>query len=787
MAVVGVAGLLLGPSCLRRGPAQPGSGEGSLSQTQIPARVELREVRQHPRISLVERLGDPAAAVAFAVAHDLGSVASTALGALCEVRLERTGIPGAVSRPHELGFEVRALVNSPAEAPTFVRAATAVLAQPVTPGEPGVGAAEERVKALFARSWAGAVDATLGRCSGELGMMSRARDSESARELPLEAWRKQVYSANAVAFAALGGRQLLDSASEALAETDPWPDDPAVRDPWPSDDFVGVDDASGSKRLGVALRVEDGGLAVEASRLLGQKNSALAARLGALGLDWKLVRVVATNRPRGACLRLDLEASRDAVPSVDDVGRAAHLVLDEARLALLGKPAPGFALEQSVLGMSDPREAAGVAAWLSLAGRLPPGPRRKLVGYQGTLPGARPGELDRQLAALSSSAHKSTLGVVSRVEPGQGDVWLLLASPCGTYGEVAAIAGSEALMVRALAEKKAETGTVLLEPWVTPDGVGFLAHGPRLGPEETAEAQARRVASTLGRVLVGTVLTSSDVASARTLLLGELGAEPRPGYWAALDLARPGRPSWLEPRGTWRSLVDLESDAVEARRRAFLGAPLRLAVLANWNTQQVTAAQAGLERWFGGLRTGGERCASLGASMPKSGRAVVETKENTQGPAAYLVVSLPDGLATSRREAEWTSYLLGRPRGWLERTFSARAGTVTATARLLGGRRAAALVIEIYTGEDQADAAVAQVRALIEHLGRGNVDARDAEVARRAFGGWETESLIEPRRRLVDLWYGTRPSPADLASLRRFCQRAFASPAVGVVLVKNRG
>ncbi len=377
-------------------------------------RVQLREVEHHPRISLVERLGDPAAAVAFAVAHDLGSVASTALGALCEVRLEQRGLGGVQSRPHELGFEVRALVNSPTEARDFVRAATLVLGTPVTPGEPGVQAAEERVKALFARSWAGPVDATLGRCSGELGVLPLGRAPDSTgKELPLEAWRKQAYSVSATAFAALGGPELLDSASEALARTEPWPDEPAARDPWPSDDFVDADDVSGSRRLGVALRVEHGGIAVEASRLLGQRNSALAARLGALGLDWKLTargRHQPTPRsvPAGSTSSWP---SREAVPTVDDVARAAHLVLDEARLALLTRPAQGFALEQSVLGANDPRDAAGVAAWLTLAGRLPPGPRRRLVGYQGTLSGAGAGagELGRKLEALDSTAHRSTL------------------------------------------------------------------------------------------------------------------------------------------------------------------------------------------------------------------------------------------------------------------------------------------------------------------------------------------------------------------------------------------
>jgi hypothetical protein len=748
-------------------------------------------VEDHPRMNLVERLGDPAAAVAFAVAHDLGSVASTALGALLEARLERRGVAGVESRPHELGFELRAPANSPTDARNFVQAAALALATPIGAREPGIRLAEERVKALASRTWPSPVDAALGRCSGELGVTARAKAQEfPGSELPLESWRKQAYSANRVAFAALGGPELLDAASQALVRTDPWPGEPAAHDLWPADDFADTDDSTSAKRLGIALRVEDGAAAIGAARALGQRNSALTARLGALGIEWKLARVIATTRVRGACLRLDLEASeREVVPTTDDVARTAHLVLDEARLALLARPDQRFALEQSVLVTTDPRDAAGVAAWLALAGRLPAGRRKRLVGYQGPLAGARPapGEFGRKLESLDGTAHQGVLDVVYRVEPGQGDVWLLLASPCGTYAETAATAGTEALMVRALAEKKPEIGDVTVEPWVTPDGVGFMAHGPRLGPEETAEAQARRVGSALGRALVGTVLTSMDVQATKSLLLGELGPEPRAGYFAALDLAQPGRPSRLEPRGSWRSLADLGGDAVEARRLGFIRGPLRLGVIANWNVQQVAAAQAGIERWLGGLRAGGERCAAPAGVAPKSGKVVLEAKASTRGVAAYVVVPLPDGLGSARREAEWTSYLLGRPGGWLERALGARTATATATARMLGGRNAAALLVEVYAAEDQADAVVAQVRSLIEQLGRGSADARDADVARRAFERWEAESQAEPRRRLVDAWHGTRASSPDLASLRRFHQRAFGGAAVGVVLVKNRG
>jgi hypothetical protein len=784
-----LVGALSVSSCSGRRPEYP-QGGGARAQSPIPTRVRLREAEDHPRVSLVERLGDPSSAVAVAVAHDLGSVPSTALGAWLEARLAPLGLSGLGSRPHELGFEVRALVNSAEQASNFIRKASAALNTPVEPGEPGVALASERVGALRARTWSGKAEARLAACSGELGVLPGSKLLlAEGRDLArlLEGWRHQIVSAKSVAFAVLGTSDLLEAASEALAATRPWRADSSLRDPWPSEPFVGVEDAPGPKRLSVAVRVGDGAAAVAAARELGQRGSALVTRLSALPFDWKLHRVVGTTRPRGACLRLDLESQdHDATPTTDDVARASFFALEEASRALRAKPSSVWTLEQSVLDATDPRDATAIAAWRTLGGRLPPGPRTYLVHYQA--PGAQKSvarALEHKLNLLKESQGKAALDVVARVEPGQGEVWLLLASPCGTYDEASSSAGSRALMLQAMGEQ-GPVRDVSLEPWVTPDGVGLLAHGPRLGPDESAEAQAKRIASVLGRTLVGGTLHGNHVASARARLLGEIGPEPKAAYWQALELAQPGRLSWLEPRGSWRSITDLAPDALETRRREWLSAPLRLAVLANWNDQQVAAAREEMERWLGGLGSPSSRCSSLPASIPKSGIVAVEPKERSNGTAAYVVVSLPGGLGDSRLEAEWTTYLLSRPSGWLERALGTLPTSTTAEARLLGGRHAAVVLVEVRTQTEQAEVAVAQVRGVLERLGRGGLlEARDVEAARRAFERWKTESQLDPRRRLVDLWQGAHQPSPDRASLRRFQERAFGAAPVGVVMVKD--
>src|SRR5690606_14392132 len=85
-----------------------------------------------------------------------------------------------------------------------------------------------------------------------------------------------------------------------------------------------------------------------------------------------------------------------------------------------------------------------------------------------------------------------------RVERGQGEVWVLVASPCGTDAETDADAGLTALFVAAAAENAKSSPDARVEPWMTADGAGLLVHGPWI-PGETPEAHARRLADVAAR------------------------------------------------------------------------------------------------------------------------------------------------------------------------------------------------------------------------------------------------------------------------------------------------
>ncbi|MEJ7730193.1 MAG: hypothetical protein WKG00_13360 [Polyangiaceae bacterium] len=71
---------------------------------------------------------------------------------------------------------------------------------------------------------------------------------------------------------------------------------------------------------------------------------------------------------------------------------------------------------------------------------------------------------------------------------------MLLASPCGVGDEGAEDAGMTALAATAaVRSRRGKERDVQLEPWVSADGVGVLAHAAPRDGRETPEALARRV------------------------------------------------------------------------------------------------------------------------------------------------------------------------------------------------------------------------------------------------------------------------------------------------------
>src|SRR5262249_13177053 len=141
---------------------------------------------------------------------------------------------------------------------------------------------------------------------------------------------------------------------------------------------------------------------------------------------------------------------------------------------------------------------------------------------------------------------------------------------------------------------------VSVEPWVTVDGVGVVAHGARAGAE-SPEDLAARVADAAARTIAGVQITQEALASARALSIYQLDGAHGSSATALEAFANaiaPDHPSWVEPFGVWSRVVGGGVEAVRLRWQALGSGPLRLSVIANASEAQITAAEGAVNRWL---------------------------------------------------------------------------------------------------------------------------------------------------------------------------------------------
>ncbi|HWZ93041.1 MAG TPA: hypothetical protein VNW92_29485, partial [Polyangiaceae bacterium] len=457
--------------------------------------------------------------------------------------------------------------------------------------------------------------------------------------------------------------------------------------------------------------------------------------------------------------------------------QAASIVSDELRAAFAGS-LPAHALDEHVIQPSDPREAAARAAWRALTGRLEPGPERRLVAL--SVHAAERAAFSNSSGALNdfeSRPARAALETRVRAEPGQGELWLLVGSPCGTLGESNEDAGQSALALTLAAQ--GATADVALEPWLTADAVGLLAHAARKS-NESAVQLGERVARALARALAERDASGSALASAQGELFGAIGGAPRPGYARLLDALAPDHSAWLEPRGLWSSVAQANRDSVGARGRDLLRGPLRVAVLANQDDAQGAAAAHAFDRWLAPWRDDPRRCQATAERGARGAEITLAVAGDSGGESAYVGVPFPSRLKYDR-EAEAVAELLNAPNGTLARALSASHISAAAHASVIGGGRVAALVVEIHASDDEAKKATLEVRRVLEHLAQSPLSADEFALVQRFAERRALAGSLDPRRRIVDLWRGAQ-APAALSPIALRAFQATLSPAAQVVV-----
>lgn len=769
LGVVG-AGAMGATGC---GPNAGGAGAQPADAAILSDRIEVRDVDERPSLTLVERHGDPKPALALAVAHDRGAQASVALSVLFRERLAQRGYPTVERQAHSLGFQLASLVSDATDAQRFIAAARTALDTPVADNEPALTQVRAELASLAGSVAQSPAQAASAACSGELvlphgeALVDLAKPEGRAQ---LERWRRELVDSGHVSLAALGPNELLEQAAAAHAQAPAWTRGDRADDPWPERDqsFISTE-AQTTPRVSLSLRLPDASRSIQAATELAAPNSRLKRQLAALNPAWTLARSIATARVRGACLRLDLELDEGTPSTIDEVARVAFLAEREAERALARATIAPFVLDQQVLIAPDPRRAAALAAWRALIGRQPTSaPRRVLhVHTRPNLPAKAVPELERLLAQYAQGTGPKLERALA-VEPGQGELWMLIGSRCGALNETTATAGHGALAVQALANHATLSDDVTIEPWIAPHAVGLLAHAPRRSLKESPSALARRVGRALAEALSVTPITFEETALAREQLLQTIGKAPEAAWWHTVSALSPEHPSWLSPRGTFQSLNEATRSNLEQRRQLLLSEPLRAVVIANGNQQQAELALDELERWLGPLRGTPVECAKPTQPAPALGQ--IEVEDGGGKARIFVAVSTPaDGVA-----ARATQYLLNRKGGWLDQAL-ARPGLVTSSeAHLLGGVSHHALIVEVRALDGKSPEAVNQVRALFERLAQGASSAADVTLAQKRLDAEALLARLSPRGRSVELWgLPDADSKLTLQRLRAF-QRSLA-------------
>ncbi len=797
-----------------------------------PART-LRRTEGRPPLAVIVREGDPRGAVALAVATEgiapeFGATVPVALAALVEGRLDRR----ASVVPSGAGFRVRGLATTEGDARALTQALLSVLLTPVTSND--LPAAKRKLAALAKRPLSDAALTDASSCASEVVAPAGTRgaatgaDAEGPTIETLESWRRAAVGLGRVTMATVGGEALADGAAAALASGPAWPQGAATsaeggpnasgapREPRVYDATGDV--AAGGARVTLATRTRTAEDAVRAANALGDAKGALAARLGGLDAPASLRAVTATAHARGGCLVVSFElAPHDlVVEAAARVATAIALARQEIVLELGADVARGADEAESIARRAgDPRDAADLAAWWALStpdASVEGEPRISAAVGLGTgkdaasirgaagveanpLVASRGEAIQTELDRAIVGWHEPVVEARTRVEKGQGEVWIALGSPCGTLAEMEGDAGLGAAFAVAAAERaaaalRASAGSA--EPWAAADGVGVIAHGPSL-PGESSESTARRLADAVARSFAAEPVDRTAVAHARARLLGEDGREEARALVTLAEAVAPGHPSWLAPMGPVDALGRSSDAAVAGRASALRAGPLRVAVLGNASASQTDAAVRAVDRWV--ARRPGQTRACPAATSATQARPATYAVDASPGGAteAWLALALPAGDPAARADAEWIAASLDGAGGLLEHALGAGLAR-SWSARVVGGARAPALVVRVDAPPGTLDAAVAQVRGLLDRLRQGSLGDADVTRAAALLADRELADSLDPSHRVLALWRSpetaprtdasTTAAPPTLDALRAFAASTLRDDALIIVAVR---
>ncbi len=841
-ALVGLSALSLGlslglASC---GPPKGASTtpKGSEVAPIAGSGIELQQAGGRPRLALVRRDGDPLPAIAIEIRVDgvdgvdgVAGVAGVAAGprlaalaALSASRLERLGGVALEVRLGARYARIRAffpsLVTSPTEA---ARAVDGALTLPIVASDPSLAAIEKALASFAARP---VDDPALARSTHCLDRPARPPSfkgvAKDALVATVEGWRKEAVHAEGVVVGVVGASGPIGTFAQSWSALPAFPTAPpkSVASPSPSASILpqGILVTASASTSESAVLVVEGAPRASAEAVVARlvdPDGPLMLRLRGAD-EWHAKAVGGVAHPEGSCFVVELEPSPRARLTAkewnaDRVTMRAAVALEVARqeIDLALEATSGLteadAARRSLAQGSDARESADRAAFWGWPSSPPPPKPTSTLTLVAPLPtllksiAASSAEVDVLLAPLGPKMQaavdrarlswaRGEVDVVSRVEAGQGELWLALGSSCGSAHEGVLDAGIGRVAMQALvtaAHPRALLDGVTLEPWGGALGVGAVAHAvPR--PSESSSALAHRVADGVARAFLATYPDVDDELAARSTSLVDLGNPPPPGDLVRLALRSlaPEHPSWLDGLGTLEGVARVGPEWIDLRLATLRASPLRIAVLANVDAQQVEVAAHAADRWTP-RRPGESRACPVvdAATTPKGAIHPLTVKAGTGVAFAFPVDE------AQRPSAMLLAQAIGGAGGKLDGALAASGLVSSLDARYVRGVGHGALVVVALAPDANVEAVVEKLRALFASLrGAGLVYADFA----RALGKEKDARLlrqIEPRARVVDLFLGELEpavTSVDLARLRAVAAKVLDEDRAQLVVARTK-
>jgi hypothetical protein len=761
-ATAGLVCALLLPACAPRNMTLPALSSGEASGAEIP--LALREPASRPRVAQLTRSGDPEGAVTLAFAAPRVGPQSTwenlALATLLDIRLRGGGFRAKPSAD-AIGLRVTVSAKSADDARRMVRVLPAIVMAQVTDQEARLVVSRLERETLPTIP---ALANALAACSGDGGLAGGQGVVPVMTRGSLEALRSESLRRGAVAIGTVGPAELTAATSEELESGPAWPlrEEAGPVRLLESRHATTIDGSTHSgATLDIAWPLASPGYALELAEAEQRHRSPLRAQLAVHDIGFSLIEARATARPDGGCLRLRFHASelgRERAP------RQAAKVLELANALVRGasdarRELPPVA--KTIASAPSASEAAELAAWWTLAG-VATSPSDVGASSVLALPAQR-GDNERThealeqeyLAALEATgtrsqgpaARRAELPLRASVEPGQGESWLLLASDCIAPEEGRWESGRGALGAHIASSFLADRN-VAVEPWLRPEGIGLLVHGPKL-TGETAEAAGRRLGEVLGMSVTSVPFSDARVARAQASLLPTLSSPSALRRESFLDRFDGHPASVWQPAGGLSRLLAVTATDAEERWRLALRATWRGAMLASVGEGEVRAAQRELLRWR--PTPDGATCPNP-VARPQGG---VAQRVTTSLPDAFGVIAIP-----SHERSDWP--LVEALAVTL--TTTSRAGDATEATplrdhqvRWLGGRVAPTLVVEFSGPQRAVEAAVASWQDRLDALRERGLPTEQVTAALDRLRDEYAVRHRSPRGRVEALWLGAAP------------------------------